>query len=338
MALLAKSRRHRSKAVEPGYLGTEILVRHTPWPSSLPDMSSDPFADLASSVKAFAMEFRAFMSRNPRPAPGSPAEEEAQGEPFAGDWSEHPSSDVFATAYLTATSCTDHLLGLADVLSSRNAVFAAYTLTRGAVEAAAQGCYLTDQNIDGRERVRRTMNYRLEAMCERIWLFKDMRDGYAAEKLDETKKRISDFARSARQHNFSFHDMNGRGRAARIGAEQPKAMTLISLAVDKDMPELGRIYQRLLSATAHSAVHGLARMLTPVSPNEGRPGEALAAVNIDPRTLAVELVVGPLTAHGLARGVEWFTGCDMSDLHGPANQMLMTWSRIGRLPGPGVVA
>jgi hypothetical protein len=54
-----------------------------------------------------------------------------------------------------------------------------------------------------------------------------------------------DFARSARQHGFSFHDMNGKGRAARIGPAQPAAMNLISLAVDKDMPELGRTYQRL---------------------------------------------------------------------------------------------
>ena len=213
-------------------------------------------------------------------------------------------------------------------------MFAAYTLTRGAVEAAALGCYLTGQDIDGRERVRRTMNYRLEAMCERVWLFKDMHGEYAAEKLGETKKRISDFARAARQHNLSFHDMNGKGRAAHIGPEQPKAMTLISLAVDKEMPELGRMYQRLLSATAHSAVHGLARMLTPVSPNAGRPGEALAAVGKDPQSLAVELVVGPLTAHSLARGLEWFTGCDMSDLHGPANQMLRTFSRIGQMHGP----
>jgi hypothetical protein len=75
-----------------------------------------------------------------------------------------------------------------------------------------------------------------------------------------------------------------------------------------------------------------------VSPNEGRPGEALAAVNIDPRRLAVELIVGPLTAHSLARGIEWFTGCDMSDLHGPANQMLRTWSRIGRINVPMVTA
>jgi hypothetical protein len=301
-------------------------------------MSSDPFADLASSTEAFATEFREFMTRNPRPAPGSPADSEAQGEPFAGDWADRPSSDIFATAYLAATSCTDHLLGLADVLRSRNALFSAYTLTRGAVEAAALGCYLTDPDIDGKERVRRTMNYRLDALCERTWLFTDMQGEYAAGKLDETRQRISDFARSAAQHGFDFHNMNGKGRAAHVGPAQPAAMTLISLAVDKDMPELGRMYQRLLSATAHSAVHGLARMLAPLSLNEGRPGEALAAVNIDPRRLAVELVVGPMTAHSLARGVEWFTGCDMSILHSPANQMLMTWSRVGRISVPAVTA
>ena len=77
-------------------------------------MSPDPFADLASSIEAFAREFREFMNRNPQPAPGSPADKEAQGEPFAGEWGERPSSDIFATTYLATMSCTDHLLGLAD--------------------------------------------------------------------------------------------------------------------------------------------------------------------------------------------------------------------------------
>jgi hypothetical protein len=157
------------------------------------------------------------MTRNRRPTPGSPADSEAQGEPFAGDWADRPSSDIFATAYLAASSCTDHLLGLADVLRSRNALFSAYTLTRGAVEAAALGCYLTDSDIDGRERVRRTMNYKLDALCERTWLFQDMQGEYATGKLDKTRQRISDFARGARQHGFDFHDMNARGRAASIG-------------------------------------------------------------------------------------------------------------------------
>ena len=58
-------------------------------------------------------------------------------------------------AYLAAASCSDHLLGLADVLSARNALYATYALTRGAVEAASIGCYLTDRDIDGRERVQR---------------------------------------------------------------------------------------------------------------------------------------------------------------------------------------
>lgn len=297
-------------------------------------MSSNPFADLASSVEKFAKGFREFINSSPRPAPGSPADKEAQDEPFAGSWGDHPSSDVFATTYLAATSCTDHLLGLADVLSSRNAVFATYTLTRNALEAAALGCYLTDQDIDARERVRRTMNYRIDALSERAWLLKDMGGDYAARKLDETTRRIPDFARGARQHNFTFHDMNGKGRAAHVGDAQPAAMTLIGLAVDKNMPELGRTYQRLLSATAHSGLHGLARMLTPMSPNDGRPGEALAAVNIDPQRLATDLMVGPLTAHSLARSVEWFTGCDMNNLHGPANQMLQIWARIGQITTP----
>jgi hypothetical protein len=37
-------------------------------------MSSDPFADLASSTEAFATGFREFMTRNLAPAPGSPAD------------------------------------------------------------------------------------------------------------------------------------------------------------------------------------------------------------------------------------------------------------------------
>ena len=45
------------------------------------------------------------------------------------------------------------------------------------------------------ERVRRTMNCRLDAMCERVWLFTDMQGDYATEKLDETRQRIADFAR-----------------------------------------------------------------------------------------------------------------------------------------------
>jgi hypothetical protein len=298
-------------------------------------MSSDPFADLACSLTAFADAFRDLLTCNPRPARGSPADREADGEPFAGDWGDYPSRDIFATTYLAATSCTDHLLAIASVLDARNAVFASYTLMRAAIEAAAIGCYLTDRDIDGRERLRRNMNYRLDGLCEQIWMVKAFSSDEATQKIARNQARISDFARSATLHGFVFHKISGPGRSAYLDKPQPSAMQLIGLATDKDSPELGVTYQRLLSSVAHSGLHGLARLLTPVGPNEGRPGEALAAVNLDARSLAVELVVGPLCAVGLAKGVQWFTGCDMGDLTGPANRMLLTWARVGELKTPG---
>ena len=271
------------------------------------------------------------LTRNPRPALGSPADEEAEGEPFAGDWGDHPGRDVFAAVYLVAASCTDHLLGLVDILKARNAVFAAYAVTRAAVEAAALGCYLTEPDIGSRERLRRTMNYRLHGFSERAWLFEDLNGEYAAEQFAHNRRRMSDFARSARRHGFTFREINSRGRHACIGQPQPSAMQLVSDTLARDEPGLGRLYQRLLSATAHSAIRGLARMLAPVGANEGRPGEVIAAVNRDPQSLALELVAGPLAAHALARSLEQFAGCDMTSLHGPANQMLEIWARVGKM-------
>ena len=80
---------------------------------------------------------------------------ESHGEPFADEWSSRPGWDIFANAYLVATSCADHLLALADVLKAGNCLNATYTLTRAAAEAAALGCYLTGSGIDARERLRR---------------------------------------------------------------------------------------------------------------------------------------------------------------------------------------
>jgi hypothetical protein len=287
-------------------------------------MSSDPFADLARSLTDFARTFRDVITAYPLPASGSPAEREADGEPFAGDWAEYPSRDIFATTCLAVTSCTDHLLAIASVLSARISVFAAYTLTRAAADAAAIGCYLTDKEIDGRERLRRTMNYRLSSLCEQVWM-------QAAQK----EERVADFARSATANGFVFHRMDGRGRAAYLDRPQPSAMQLMSRAVDEESPDVGVTYQRLLSAVAHSGLHGLARLLSPVAADDGRPGEALAAVNLDPQSLALELVVGPMTAHSLAAGIEWFGGSDMSSLYGLANRMLLTWARVAQLEAPG---
>jgi hypothetical protein len=303
-------------------------------------MSSDPFADLARSLTGFAQAFRDLLTSNPQPAPGSPADMEGKGEPFADDWGEHPSRDIVAAAYLQVTSCTDHLLALAQVLTSRRSVFASYTLARGALEAAAAGCYLTDKGVDARERLRRNMNSRLVGLCEQIWMLQTSKFATddAARKIAYNGRRIGEFECSATRHGFTFQKAKRIGVSAYLDKPVPSIMDLVGLAVDKEAPELGKTYYRLLSAAAHSEIHGLARLLVPVASNPGRPGEALAAINLDPESLARELVAAPLAAHSMATGIEWFTGCDHSDLYGPANRMLLTWARVGKLQLPAVTA
>ena len=107
-------------------------------------VSSDPFADLARGVGDFAGALSGLLDANKRAAAGSPADKEADGEPFVGQWGDHPSRDVFATMLMTSWSCADHLSGMAAVLRTRRGVASLYTLARGAAEAAVVACYLSE--------------------------------------------------------------------------------------------------------------------------------------------------------------------------------------------------
>lgn len=69
-------------------------------------MSSDAFADLGGSLRKVAEGLMQLVDVNKRPAPGSPAGEEADGEPFAGEWSAHPARDLAATLLMECWSCT----------------------------------------------------------------------------------------------------------------------------------------------------------------------------------------------------------------------------------------
>lgn len=202
-------------------------------------MSSDPFADLADSLSRFASVFREVLKSNQWPTPGSPAATEAGGEPFAGEWGAFPSRDILATILLAAASAADHLVAAGSVLRGRNAVFAPYTVMRAAAEAAAVAVYLTDPAIDGQERVRRNMNYRLDALCEQIRLVGAFQDDDAARMADRNRQRLGDFERAARRHGFRFRRMDGPRRSAYLDSRLPSAMELVDLAMDKNVPGLG---------------------------------------------------------------------------------------------------
>jgi hypothetical protein len=299
-------------------------------------VSSDPITDLAGTLKRFADAFRRVLGKNQRPADGSPAAKEMAGEPFAGEWGSRPSRDILANASLAAAASTDHMLALASVLKDRSAVFAPYTIMRAAAESAALGCYLTDERIDGRERVRRNLNYRLDGICEQICLLQPFPGGEAAQKVAQNQTQLTSFRRAANQHRFRFNEMSGPGRPAHLDKKQPSAMVLMDAAVARETPGLGAANQRHLSSVAHSKLHGLSRFLVPIEAQEAGAVDGQAAINTNPRTLALELFSGPMCAVGLLEGLRWFTGWDVDDVTQPAVVMLDTWGRVAgiRYPGP----
>jgi len=295
-------------------------------------VSSDPFADLADSLSRFASAFREVLKGDQWPAPGSPAATEAEGEPFAGEWGAFPSRDILATILLAAASAADHLVAVGSVLRGRNAVFAPYTVMRAAAEAAAVAVYLTDPAIDGQERVRRNMNYRLDALCEQIRLVGAFQDDDAARMADRNRQRLGDFERAARRHGFRFRRMDGPRQSAYLDSRLPSAMELVDLAMDKNVPGLGVAYQRHLSSVAHTKLHGLTRFLTPLA---GTPPEtARTSINASAAKIALELLAGPVCAANLADRLGWFTGWDIDAIASPMAIMLETWGRIGGVPYP----
>jgi hypothetical protein len=169
---------------------------------------------------------------------------------------------VFAVTVLLAASCTDYLMGVVDILRARNTVYSSYALARAATEAAAIGCYLTDKDIDALERLRRTANFRLNGLCEQISMVEVFRSDEAASKVAHNKTRIEAFGDSGHRQELHFQRAKGPGRPARLGDAQPSAMRLMGLAVDKDSPDLGATYQRLLSSVTHSGLHGLTKFLS----------------------------------------------------------------------------
>src|SRR6478672_4683909 len=129
-------------------------------------MVADPFASMADAVARVADDVRALVHSNcGRPALGSPAAGELDGDLFYGEWGS-PARVVVKSLVLSITSCHDHLRGASVLLRSRAATLSPFTVIRGAAEAAAVGSYLADPAIDQRERTRRGLNYTLAGVSQ----------------------------------------------------------------------------------------------------------------------------------------------------------------------------
>jgi hypothetical protein len=94
-------------------------------------MSSGSFADLGGALCKVANGLIRLVDLDKRSAAGSPADKEAEGQPFAGEWSAHLARDLVATLRMECWSCADHVTAAGAALTEHRAVASLYTLTRG---------------------------------------------------------------------------------------------------------------------------------------------------------------------------------------------------------------
>lgn len=218
-------------------------------------MSSDSAADLAKSLGAFATGIRSLLNGQNLPQPGSPADTEAAGEPYAHAWGDHPGRDIYASVLLQAWSCADHLLAASELIASRSVSVSPYTVIRAATEAAAAACYMTDDEITPLERMRRNMNYRLEGLSQQIVMMTSFTIPGAAESVAAKEAQLKTIADSGWDFGFQFRGRDGH-KSAFFRDRPPSAMQLIDRCASRT-PGLGITYQRYLSSVAHGQLHGL---------------------------------------------------------------------------------
>jgi hypothetical protein len=301
-------------------------------------MSSDAFADLGSSLRKVAEDLTQLVDLNKRPAEGSPADREADGEPFAAEWGSHPGRDLFATMLMECWSCADHLKVAGVVLAEHQAVASLYTITRGAAEAASIACYLSERGIEPLERVRRIMNHNLAALHQDLNMLVRIPRQDSAAKAARHRSQEEAIAGAGRRHNLGFTRPRKGFSACYLGDKPPSAMTLIDQCAS-GTSGVGATYQQLLSSVAHGQLHGLSRFLMH-APVPGESGKVVVQMNLNARDAALHLLAGPLCAATLVEHLRWFFGWDTEAVDPGVLRMMYTWGRIAGVPytGPDLTA
>lgn len=296
-------------------------------------MSSDSFADLGQTLRKIAEGLVQLVDANKRPAPGSLADKEADGEPFAGEWSAHPARDLSATLLMECWSCADHLTVAGSVLAEHQAVASLYTITRAAAETASIACHLSEPGIEPLERVRRLMNHNLVALHEDLNMLGRLPGQDAAIKAARHQAQETAIAQAGHQYGLAFTRPKKGFSPCFLGGRPPSAMTLIDQCASRTTG-VGATYQQLLSSVAHGQLHGLSRFLMR-APTLAEPGKVIVQMNLSACDAALHLLAGPLCASTLVEHLRGFFGWNTEALDPHVVVMMHTWGRIGGVPYPG---
>lgn len=304
-------------------------------------MSSNPFADLSKSLADYCNAMDSALDTDW--TDDSPAARESEHEELADEWAERPARDAVIGARTLTTSAINHLRALSQLLVADGIIYPLFTVARGALEVSAQAHYLAEPDIGPRERVRRHMNMRLASLHEQKLLIEGLVDSPTGrqetlEALDHVEGRTAKILRSAK--NQGFGRVKGKGYTPpHIGETPPSSMKVIEDAVSQNVPRLGTVFWRYLSAIAHGTEYGLAAYLKMVGPSDDpRRGDGVGTVQIDQRQAARNLIGGPLGAVSMMTRLLTLIGVDPEVIRPDVEMMMRVWGRVADIPFPDPTA
>jgi len=172
------------------------------------------------------------------PMPRSPVSLEQSAEPDLAD----RLLDACFQGNLLLESAIDHAYALTLLMVEPMPTVAPWTCVRGGLEAAAAACWLLSDDIDGRERVSRSLAFRYDGLREQQKLARAAGDLAVMQQVDE---RIEELEQKALVLGFSpTVDRNGKRNG--IGQKMPLKTECIETVFGAET-----LY-RILSGMAHS--------------------------------------------------------------------------------------
>jgi hypothetical protein len=248
--------------------------------------------ELSPTVTGLAVQLRALakiVGNQMDPRPGSIAAHEFEDSSHSDTWGTRSLLDAWLWSGVLRTHATDHFIGMAATIDAPDTVLSTVSLLRPALLALARSYYLTDTSLAPVERIRRSMNLRLESLTERI----NLAVGDDAER-EACRIQIHEIKVAASRARLPFNRSNrrlavGLRKPCWLGAEPPRDLRLLEALIDDENDEpgyspSGQIF-RVSSAVIHAQSHGSSAFWYP-SDEPSIDGVSTIQLGIDSRHLA----------------------------------------------------
>jgi len=182
-------------------------------------------------------------------APGSMAQQESLGQKYAGFGASRPELEAGLLPLMLLGHTCDHAHALAAALEAPGAIISPLSLVRPSLESAAQAFYVLEAPAVP-ERVRRWLNFRLQAAVEQLRMLDENERATVPGAVRE-QRWIADVMSSARAHGYQPNAV--RKQKASLVPERwlndrPKSQTLIKQLLDE--PGRRSVSRRCTSSSA----------------------------------------------------------------------------------------